>query len=391
MKTRKNYKGGYKNKKVTRSKLSKADAKHFMNIIRAKKNVPIIGILTSPKMYNPYSDKSIKQLEKDKSKFGKCIDMSAYGQSALDAEYVKWIEMGGAIAVPIYYNLPIPLLRYQCSMINGLVIPGGALENIDTHIPEHLYSVIRATQTIVKYCKSQTDLGLMWPVWGTCQGYELLTSIATWKDVEKTRWEKNYPKITDATKKEWAKTMRDDKFTEEEHLRTYLTKQIRIGNQYDKVISEESDPLIFNNKVENPIAKLFTKKEREDISENPCVVFHHSLGFATGTKSYKKMLKSIVPLAWADDHSENKKYIGIMKYKNYPIYGAAFHAEKGILIDPKKDFAMKQRSNLEKGLGSLISLKLSAYFVGLAKKSTNMWMGQPPSYLKKDKYNLNYN
>jgi len=392
MKTRKLRKGG--TNRVTKSKLYKAEAKCFQLKVQAKKNVPIIGILTQPKQYNPYKNKSITELEKEKTDFGNFIDMSSYGQSFIDPEYMKWIKLGGGIPVPIYYNTPIPVLRNLCNQLNGFVIPGGALENIHTHMPEHLYTVIRAVQTIVNYCKSQTDIGHMWPVWGTCQGYELLTSISMWKDTKNERFEKMKKKfnITDEDinqyiSKESIKSEKEQK----EDLRRYLTKQIRIGNQYDKTVSEQSDPIIFNYKTKNPIAKLFTKRERNDMSEYPSVVFHHSYGFTVGTKSYKKMLKNIVPLAWAYDHSKNKKYLGIIKYKDYPIYGVAFHPEKGIVLDPTKQDSIKQRDNLDTGLGGLVSMKLSAYLVDLSKKSTNMWVGPPPDYLKTDKFRLNLN
>ena len=382
------------NNRVTRSKLSKVDAKCYQLKIQAKKNIPIIGVLTSPSMYNPYKNKSVTQLEKETTELAKFIDMSKFGHSSIQPEYMRWIENGGGIPVPIHYNMPIPLLRNLCSQLNGMVIPGGALENIHTHIPEHLYTVIRAVQTIVNYSKSQTDLGNIWPVWGTCQGFELLTSIATWKDTKVSRlktMKENFGASDDAIKEYVDKDSIKSENEQKEDLRKYLTKQIRIGNQYDKTVSEQSDPLIFNYKIKNPLTKIFTKKEREDISTYPSVVFHHTYGFSVGNARYKKMLKSIIPLAWAKDHSANKKYLGIIKFRDYPIYGVAFHPEKAVALDPKREYKIEYRKNLERGLGSLVSIKLSAYFVNLARKSTNMWMGPPPDYLRLDKFRLNRN
>ena len=414
MRTRKIYDGGQKKDKKTKkskkisketkiakakkNKIAKAQARCFLNKMQAQSGRIQIGVLTAPKKYNPYFHKSTKELEKEMEKgVEKSIDFSSAGESFLDPEYVKWLDLGGATVVPIHYNLPVPILRLLLTELNGFVMPGGALETLDTHVPEHLYHVIRACQTVVNYSKIQTDLGRMFPVWGTCQGFELLAAIATWKEVRHTRIKKMIEKSKNkVTEEDIAKYVaQDDEIaskTESEDLSKYLTKMIREGSQFDNTVSKQSDPLFFNNKGKNSIRDLFTKEERKQMEEEPVTVMYHNLGFDVGTPTYNNMMKKIEPMAWAYDHSDNKKYLSIMKYKEFPIYGVAFHPEKGIgSLDPRRKKSIKQRDNLSSGLGDYLSSKLAVFFVGLAKQSPNTWLGPPTNYLRQDKFNLNMN
>ena len=112
----------------------------------------------------------------------------------LAASYVKWVEGAGARAAPIivsdnednldYYDevtmkaltmLTLALIFHPPKMfagINGLLIPGGAVS---------IYSSPYATAAtyLVDLARLSNEAGDVFPVWGTCLGFEMLGAIST--------------------------------------------------------------------------------------------------------------------------------------------------------------------------------------------------------------------
>eukprot|EP01116_Phalansterium_solitarium_P004814 TRINITY_DN1597_c0_g1_i1.p1 TRINITY_DN1597_c0_g1~~TRINITY_DN1597_c0_g1_i1.p1 ORF type:complete len:320 (+),score=84.04 TRINITY_DN1597_c0_g1_i1:885-1844(+) len=95
--------------------------------------------------------------------------LSQFGASYVVADYVKWVESSGARVVPIFYDADPAELKLQMSYINGLLFTGGGL-NLTAGVP--YFDVAR---TLIEQAMSFNDAGDYFPVWGTCQGFQLLS------------------------------------------------------------------------------------------------------------------------------------------------------------------------------------------------------------------------
>ena len=103
--------------------------------VRAKTNVPVIGILTQPipSTQNGDSHRWMDEFERiKKSEWNKLKDSDSElnleelypNQQFVEHSHVKLLEAAGARVVPIDFTRDIQELEYMLSSINGLYIPG---------------------------------------------------------------------------------------------------------------------------------------------------------------------------------------------------------------------------------------------------------------------------
>ncbi|XP_032242688.1 gamma-glutamyl hydrolase isoform X2 [Nematostella vectensis] len=119
-------------------------------------NRPIIGILA-----HDIDDDIIKK----------------YGKSFIPASYVKYLESAGARVVPIRDNLTSDELKSLFLKINGVLFPGG-----DSDLWKSGYA--RTGAAIFDLAMEANDNGDVFPLWGTCLGFQLLhVRAAKGKDV----------------------------------------------------------------------------------------------------------------------------------------------------------------------------------------------------------------
>jgi len=111
---------------------------------------PIVGILTQP------TDGALAN----------------YGSSYIAASYVKFVESGGARVVPVFHNSTMEELDQIFSQINGILFPGGG-SNLDNT------PLFKAGQRLYNNAIAATRKGDYFPVFGHCQGFELLAIITS--------------------------------------------------------------------------------------------------------------------------------------------------------------------------------------------------------------------
>ncbi|XP_068236494.1 gamma-glutamyl hydrolase-like [Palaemon carinicauda] len=92
--------------------------------------------------------------------------------SYIAASYVKFIEAGGARVVPVFVDKDRAYYEHMMKSINGLLFPGGAVAIDETS------AFGRAGKIIYEIAKDMNDRGDVFPLWGTCLGFELLMSLA---------------------------------------------------------------------------------------------------------------------------------------------------------------------------------------------------------------------
>lgn len=115
---------------------------------------PILGILTIPSEVSGY----------DPTKY-----------SYFPSSYVKFIESGGAQVVPIPYDLPQADMVYLLDRLNGVLFTGGDSTFVDAQ--GNPTTIATALEFVVSYVIDQNMEGNYYPLWGTCQGFEVIAMI----------------------------------------------------------------------------------------------------------------------------------------------------------------------------------------------------------------------
>ncbi|KAF0305914.1 Gamma-glutamyl hydrolase [Amphibalanus amphitrite] len=88
--------------------------------------------------------------------------------SYIAASYVKYWQSAGARVVPILINQPDEYYQELFNNLNGLVFPGGSAKLGDS-------GYYRAAKVLWDLAAGQPDD--VFPIWGTCLGFELLTYL----------------------------------------------------------------------------------------------------------------------------------------------------------------------------------------------------------------------
>lgn len=106
---------------------------------------PVIGVLTIPS--SPEDD--------------------AMNYSTVDSSYVKFLQGGGAVVVPILFNATEDELSAQLAQLSGIFFTGG---------PAKPTSFPRYFSTASLLMEQSRRLGM--PLWGTCLGFQTISDIS---------------------------------------------------------------------------------------------------------------------------------------------------------------------------------------------------------------------
>jgi len=121
---------------------------------------PVIGIMVQPLVTRSAFDRRLMK----------------YGSMYLPSSYVNFIEAAGARAAPVFYNLTREERTELFKQLSGLLIPGG-------HCGFHgTYG--RHTNELIDMAKESNMNGDVFPVHGTCQGFQ---QLAQWAAGVKTK------------------------------------------------------------------------------------------------------------------------------------------------------------------------------------------------------------
>lgn len=115
---------------------------------------PIIGILSMPTSYPGYENKSY-----------------------FPASYVKWLEAAGARVVPLLYTSPAAEIQQQLQYLNGALFTGGGTDftNPDGSLTQFAKTgLLIFNESVQAWSRGET-----FPLWGTCQGHELISFLGS--------------------------------------------------------------------------------------------------------------------------------------------------------------------------------------------------------------------
>lgn len=118
--------------------------------LHAEFSAPVVGVFSQPRQHS---------------------NNSSTPEYYIAASYIKWLEAAGAQSIVIPYDAKPALLDELFDQINGLLLPGGEA----TMSPAIMYMLGKAEQS--------NRLGLYFPVWGTCLGFEFLLEYVGGSDV----------------------------------------------------------------------------------------------------------------------------------------------------------------------------------------------------------------
>lgn len=97
--------------------------------------------------------------------------------SYFPASYVKWLESAGARVVPLLYNVSADDTRAVLRSINGALFTGGGSDF--TNADGSLTAFAATAQVIYNESVEAWSRGEAFPLWGTCQGHELISFLAS--------------------------------------------------------------------------------------------------------------------------------------------------------------------------------------------------------------------
>jgi gamma-glutamyl hydrolase len=230
--------------------------------------------------------------------------------------YVRWLESAGAEVVVIHTWYSLEEIDEIMSKANGVLMQGGA-RTLDLSSPWE-----NKAKYILDKVIEINDNGKYFPLWGTCQGFELLHVLITG-----------------------------------------TTKVLDKFNSWNI-----ASPIQFNIE-EITISKMFanfSEKDFENLRNKPITQQFHHLGISP--ESYKKYqeLKNFFKITSFGLDRDSKVYIASVEAINYPIYAIQFHPERTPFDKAANDDIPQSTEAL------LISQKFGQFLVSEAKLSSNI-------------------
>lgn len=200
--------------------------------------------------------------------------------------YMRWLESGGLIPVRIPYTIPKEELLLCLQRVEGVLWTGGAIEKAKYDSVRPIY--LDTLRTTFEVAKRYNEKGLQYPLWGICQGLEMLYLFRNGK-----------PDTVDLPK----------------HIANDVT------------------PITFRKSI----LRDWFSPMLDEMARTPCSEQHHTYGVDI------QPMKDIRILSTQDD------YVNILKYKDYPFYGLMFHVERpfdAFSANVSKEFALFLKSLL---------------------------------------------
>lgn len=266
----------------------------ILQVLSVSNKLPVIAILANPEPDN-------------------AIDITS---SHINMQYVRWLEESRADIVVIqpWYNET--QIEEILSKVNGVLWQGGIRDLV---IDGQFESVARTI--LEKIIEKFENENIYIPLWGTCQGFELLHAILV-----------NSVSILDSF------------------------------NAYDY-----RAPLIFNQEKIRK-TKMFADLDDRDINDiitkNVTSQYHH---YGVSPQSYyvHKILKKFFRITSLAKDKDGKNYVASIEGRRYPIYAIQFHPE---MVQFTKDD--------RKGVATIseavkFSESLSSFFIKESVKNNN--------------------
>ncbi|XP_031631289.1 gamma-glutamyl hydrolase-like [Contarinia nasturtii] len=237
--------------------------------------------------------------------------------SYIAASYIKFVEGGGARAVPIWIGKPRSYYEIMLKKLNGVLLPGGGTLFNQSHgysdAGIHIYDI----------AKRMNDNGTYLPLFGTCLGFELLLFASN----------------------------------ENEEYRTYCSSQRQsLPLNFTK---EFKDSRIFGTAPEH-IINILKKEPVTSNFHSYCVTPKDMIDYGLD-KTWKSLSTNL--------DENGLEFISSIEHKHYPFYGVQFHPEKNV-------YEWIRNRNITHTMDSIISSQYFAmFFINECRKNGNHFNG----------------
>lgn len=194
------------------------------------------------------------------------------------AAYVKFLESAGARVLPVPYDAPESELQTLLASLNGLLFTGGGL----SLAPETPF--FKAASFMWKYAMQANDKGDYFPIWGTCQGFQLESALVLGNN-----------------------SLVQDGFDSEN---LPLALNLTEGWQTSRLLGGAPDGVM------NTLTKV-----------NSTINLHHE---GVTPASWRAHLSSFFKVLSTNQDRKGREFISMWEAINYPFYGVQFHPERSL-------------------------------------------------------------
>jgi len=258
---------------------------------------PIIGILSQ---------------EMD-SELDRLLPLAHNYTSYIAGSYVQWVEAGGARVVPIIIGKSQDYYEDLFRSLNGLLLPGGSAPLVGPG------GYAEVGQLFFELAVKASDAGDPFPIWGTCNGFELLTVVSS----------KEHSHLTHCSSENMANPI--------------------------SLLPDWKKSQVYGEAPKEILRQLTQEKVTVNFHEN-CL---------TPTNFTKFKLDNFWTALSINNDSNNLEYISTIEAKNYPFIGVQFHPEKNIF-----EWALESVKSIPHSRHAVaISQYFARYFVNLARQS----------------------
>lgn len=202
--------------------------------------------------------------------------VQTFGPTYIVASYIKYIESAGGRVVPIRNNLTEDQLEDLFKSINGVLFPGGGANIYDSP-----YS--RTGNIIFNLAKKANDAGDVFPLWGTCLGFQFLS-------------------VQGAGGRKITSDVDGEDFS--------VPLNLSEGYKSSRLLGSAPENIITYLKTDN-------------VTYN-----HHRECISTETYSQDEQLKKFYNCLSTNRGKKGKEFVSTIEAYDYPFYGTQWHPEK---------------------------------------------------------------
>ena len=288
-------------------------------VAAATSSTPVIGIMTQPL---PNDDES--------------------NSTYIAASYVKWLELGGARSIAIPYDATEDVLEDIFYQVNGILLPGGALDILPDSM-KYLWKLILQANSGGNDTTSD-----FFPVWGTCLGFEWLIELAC--------------STSDAG------DMADD----DDNNTCYLSPSYQAENISLPLYNIPSESRLYP-----PNSSMKYNVQHYNLTMN-----NHHRGITPTNFNKSSQLTNLwyITSTNYDILGSNQEFVSTIEPKHpnaFPIYGVQYHPEKNIfeyVTFSKSNIPYESIDHTIEGIS--MSFELSKFFVNLTRHNMNLQQRQ---------------